>query len=188
MKTGLKRRSNAASFSTCLRYSSSVVAPIQCNSPRASAGFNSWPAPTAPSPWPAPTIVWSSSIKRIMRPSLEATSRRTALSLSSNSPRNFAPASNAPTSSAMIREVRIDSGQSPFMMRCASPSAIAVLPTPGSPISTGLFFVLLDKTCMHLRISSSRPMTGSSFPLAASSFRSFPYFLSASYVLSAPGS
>ena len=26
-------------------------------------------------------------------------------------------------------------------MRCARPSAMAVLPTPGSPISTGLFFL-----------------------------------------------
>ena len=32
-----------------------------------------------------------------------------------------------------------DSGTSPLTMRRASPSAIAVLPTPGSPISTGLF-------------------------------------------------
>ena len=37
--TGWKRRASAASFSTCLRYSSSVVAPTQCSSPRASAGF-----------------------------------------------------------------------------------------------------------------------------------------------------
>src|SRR5579864_8789653 len=34
-KTGWKRRASAASFSMCLRYSSSVVAPTQCNSPRA---------------------------------------------------------------------------------------------------------------------------------------------------------
>ena len=38
-KIGWKRRASAASFSTCLRYSSSVVAPTQCSSPRASAGF-----------------------------------------------------------------------------------------------------------------------------------------------------
>ncbi len=37
--TGWKRRSRAASFSMCLRYSSSVVAPMQCSSPRASMGF-----------------------------------------------------------------------------------------------------------------------------------------------------
>ena len=38
-KTGWKRRSSAASFSMCLRYSSSVVAPIARSSPRASIGF-----------------------------------------------------------------------------------------------------------------------------------------------------
>ena len=38
------------------------------------------------------------------------------------------------------------------------------LPTPGSPISTGLFFVRRERTCTTRRISSSRPMTGSSFP------------------------
>jgi hypothetical protein len=38
--TGWKRRSSAASFSMCLRYSSSVVAPTQCSSPRASAGLS----------------------------------------------------------------------------------------------------------------------------------------------------
>lgn len=30
---------------------------------------------------------------------------------------------------------------SPLIIRCAKPSTIAVLPTPGSPISTGLFLV-----------------------------------------------
>jgi hypothetical protein len=39
-KTGWKRRSSAASFSIYLRYSSSVVAPMQCSSPRASAGLS----------------------------------------------------------------------------------------------------------------------------------------------------
>ena len=38
--TGWKRRARAASFSMCLRYSSSVVAPTQCSSPRASAGLS----------------------------------------------------------------------------------------------------------------------------------------------------
>ena len=51
-------------------------------------------------------------------------------------------------------------------MRCASPSTIAVLPTPGSPISTGLFFVRRLSTWMTRRISSSRPITGSSLPAA----------------------
>jgi hypothetical protein len=38
-------------------------------------------------------------------------------------------------------------GTSLFTMRCARPSAIAVLPTPGSPTSTGLFFVRLCVMC-----------------------------------------
>jgi len=59
------------------------------------------------------------------------------------------------------------------------PSAIAVFPTPGSPIITGLFFVLLHNIWMQRLISSSRPMTGSSFPRLAISVKSFPYFSSA---------
>src|SRR5271167_1776170 len=59
-------------------------------------------------------------------------------------------------------------------MRRARPSTMAVLPTPGSPISTGLFFVRLDSTWMTRRISSSRPITGSSFPCSAISVRSRP--------------
>ena len=53
-RIGWKRRSRAASFSTCLRYSSSVVAPMQRNSPRASAGLMRLPAEMAPSAAPAP--------------------------------------------------------------------------------------------------------------------------------------
>ena len=44
---------------------------------------------------------------------------------------------------------------------------MAVLPTPGSPISTGLFLVRRASTWMVRRISSSRPMTGSSLPSRA---------------------
>ena len=44
-------------------------------------------------------------------------------------------------SSAQTRRSFSPSGTSPATIRCASPSTIAVLPTPGSPISTGLFFV-----------------------------------------------
>ena len=60
---------------------------------------------------------------------------------SSNSPRYFEPAIRAPMSSATTRRSRSDSGMSPETIRWARPSAMAVLPTPGSPISTGLFFV-----------------------------------------------
>ncbi len=64
-------------------------------------------------------------------------------------------------------------------MRCARPSTTAVFPTPGSPIRTGLFFVRRARICMTRRISSSRPITGSSLPRRASSIRSRPYCSSA---------
>jgi hypothetical protein len=68
-KTGWKRRASAASFSICLRYSSSVVAPTQCKSPRASAGFSRLDASIAPSALPAPTSVCISSMNRMISPS-----------------------------------------------------------------------------------------------------------------------
>src|SRR6218665_3644098 len=49
------------------------------------------------------------------------------------------------------------------------PSAIAVLPTPGSPTRIGLFFVRRERICRVRLISSSRPITGSSLPCLASS-------------------
>ena len=163
----------------CLRYSSSVVAPTARSSPRASIGLSRFAASTEPSAEPAPTIVCSSSMKRTIVPSESAISLRTALSRSSNSPRYFAPAISAPTSSATTRRSRRPSGTSPETIRCASPSAMAVLPTPGSPISTGLFFVRRLSTWITRRISSSRPMTGSSLPSCAAAVRSRPYLSSA---------
>ena len=79
----------------------------------------------------------------------------------------------------MVRS-RWPSGTSPLTMRCARPSTIAVLPTPGSPISTGLFLDLRDRICTTRRISASRPMTGSSRPARAAATRSWPYFVKAS--------
>ncbi len=177
--TGAKRRSSAASFSMCFRYSSSVVAPIQRSSPRASIGLSRFAASTAPSAAPAPTIVCNSSMKSTIRPSLERISVSTAFRRSSNSPRYFEPASSEPMSSAQTRRSFNPSGTSPATIRCASPSAIAVLPTPGSPISTGLFFVRRERIWITRRISSSRPITGSSFPASAASVRSRPNFSSA---------
>ena len=178
--TGWNLLSKAASFSIYWRYSLRVVAPIQCSSPRASIGLSRLPASIEPSVLPAPTMVCSSSIKRMILPSLFLISLKTAFSLSSNSPRNLAPAISAPISNEkMVLSFRL-AGTSPRTIRSASPSAIAVLPTPGSPISTGLFLVLRDRIMMTFLISSSRPMTGSSFLFLASSTRSCPYFLSTS--------
>ena len=115
-------------------------------------------------------------------PSASVISLSTALSRSSNSPRYFAPGDHR---ADVERDERAcscrPSGTSPSTMRRARPSTIAVLPTPGSPMSTGLFLVRRDSTWMTRRISSSRPMTGSSLPWRAASVRSRPYFSSAWY-------
>jgi len=144
-------------------YSSSVVAPMVRSSPRASIGLSMFPASTAPSADPAPTTVCSSSMKRTTSPR-SAISRSTAFSRSSNSPLNFAPAISDPMSNDTTDLLLSPSGTSPRTMRSANPSAIAVLPTPGSPISTGLFLVRRESICIIRRISSSRPITGSNLP------------------------
>mmetsp|Transcript_47841 Transcript_47841/g.113903 ORF Transcript_47841/g.113903 Transcript_47841/m.113903 type:complete len:246 (+) Transcript_47841:1892-2629(+) len=177
-------RSRAGSFSMYLRYSSSVVAPMHRSSPRASIGFRRLPASIAPSVLPAPMRVWISSRKRTIPESAAFTSLITAFRRSSKSPRNLAPATSAPRSSEnTLRPWRL-AGTSLATMRWASPSATAVLPTPASPSSTGLFLVRRERIWIVRRISSSRPITGSSRPALASSVRSRPYLLSASYVAS----
>ena len=98
-----------------------------------------------------------------MFPSLFFTSSRTAFNLSSNSPLYLAPATRAPKSRANIFLSFSPSGTSPRTIRCANPSTAAVLPTPGSPINTGLFFVLRESILITFLISLSRPITGSSF-------------------------
>ena len=64
------------------------------------------------------------------------------------------------------------SGTSPAAILSARPSAMAVLPTPGSPMSTGLFFVRRVKMRSARAISSSRPITGSSLPSRAIAVKS----------------
>ncbi len=168
-------RSSAASFSMYCRYSSSVVAPMSRSSPRASMGLIMLPASIAPSaPPPAPTMVCSSSTKVMISPSASEISFRTAFNRSSNSPRYLAPATIDPMSRPMTRLPCSPSGTSPSTMRWARPSTIAVLPTPGSPMRTGLFLVRRDSTWMIRRISSSRPMTGSMRPWRARAVRSRP--------------
>ncbi len=154
---------------------------MQCSSPRASIGFKRLPRPWRPRLAGADNVMHLST-KRMIRPSDLAISLRTALSRSSNSPRYFAPAISAPISRANIVLSFSVSGTSPFQMRCASPSTTAVLPTPGSPMSAGLFFVFRQRIVITRRISWSRPITGSSLPFFAASTRSVPYLRSASYV------
>ncbi len=172
--TSWKRRCNAASFSMYLRYSSSVVAPMHCNSPRDSAGLRILAASTAPSAAPAPTSVCTSSMK-MMQSWLERISSMIFLRRSSNSPRYFVPATSEPTSSVSRRLPASVSGTSPAMIFCASPSTMAVLPTPGSPISAGLFFWRRERIWMTRSISCSRPIDRVELALArACDVRSMP--------------
>ena len=174
--TGWKRLSNAGSFSMYFLYSLIVVAPIVLKTPRANIGFSKLPASIEPSVEPAPTTVCNSSMNMTISPFEASTSFNTAFKRSSNSPLNFAPATNAPKSRDInLTSLRL-SGTSPLIIRWANPSTIAVLPTPGSPISTGLFFVRLFNTWIILLTSSSLPITGSSFPFLAKSVRSVEYF------------
>ena len=172
--TGWNLRSSAGSFSIYLRYSSSVVAPITRISPRASAGLSMFDASIAPSEPPAPTIVCSSSMNRITLP-LFCSSAMMFLNRSSNSPRYLLPATTDAISSETTRFPHSICGIVPSATRCASPSTIADLPTPGSPMSTGLFFVRRMRICVIRSISFSRPITGSSSPCAAARVRSRPY-------------
>ena len=98
----------------------------------------------APSAAPAPISVWTSSITSMILFAVR-TSSIIFFRRSSNSPRYLVPAINKPISRATTRLSSSVSGISLFTIRWAKPSAMAVLPTPGSPIRTGLFFVRLPK-------------------------------------------
>ncbi len=165
------RRSRAPSFSMYLRYSLSVEAPTHWSSPRASAGLSMLEASMAPSAAPAPTSVCSSSMNSTIC-LFWAISFMTALSRSSNWPRYLVPAMTAAMSSESTRWSLRTSGQSPLAIMSARPSTMAVLPTPGSPMSTGLFFLRRARISMTRSISLARPIVGSSCPSAASCVRS----------------
>ena len=157
----------------CWRYSSKVVAPIHCNSPRANAGLKMLLASRLPLAPPAPTIVCISSINKITS-LFFSSSFIMAFMRSSNWPRYFVPATNA----ARSRLTTLLSNKILLTFLCtirnAKPSTIAVLPTPGSPINMGLFFFLRESICDTLSISFSRPTIGSSEPLSARRVISLP--------------
>ena len=93
----------------------------------------------------------------------------------SKSPRYFVPASIEPKSRAYSGESCKILGTLFSEILMAKPSAIAVLPTPGSPTKRGLFFFRLHRVCTTLSISSSRPITGSIFPSFATTTKSIAY-------------
>ena len=114
------------------------------------------------------------------------TSFMTALMRSSNCPRYLVPATIMARSNTTIRFSQRISGTLPLITRCANPSTMAVLPTPASPSSTGLFLVRRQSTWMARSISRSRPITGSSLFCFASSVRSRPKLSSAGVLLLPP--
>merc|ERR1719329_1368298 len=102
------------------------------------------------------------------------TSSMSFLRRSSNSPRYLVPATSKPISSVIIRLESRVSGTSLAAIFCARPSAMADLPTPGSPIKHGLFLVRRPRICVTRTISFARPMHGSSLPSSAFLVRSLP--------------
>ena len=124
-----------------------------------------------PSADPAPTSVCSSSMNT-MYCGLSISSRMICFRRSSNWPRYLVPATIKLMSSDRMRLLSRNEGTSPRTIRWARPSTIAVLPTPGSPMSTGLFLVRRQRICTTRSISPSRPISGSSRSFDASSVRS----------------
>ena len=179
-------RSKAASFSIYFRYSARVVAPMQCSWPLANIGFSRFAASMPPSPLdPAPISRWISSTKSTIISFESSISLSTPFIRSSNSPRYLLPATREPTSSERSLHAARLAGTSALTIREARPSTTVVFPTPGSPIRTGLFFVLRERIRMTRLISSSRPMTGSILPSRASAVISTVNFLRFSFSSSA---
>ena len=170
--TGWKRRVRAGSFSKYWRYSDQVVAAMVLSVPRASAGFRRFAASPVPACPPAPISVCASSMNRITGVGEDCTSSITERRRCSNSPFIEAPACIRPISSAQTFTPLSGGGTSPAATRCAKPSAIAVLPTPASPVRIGLFWRRRISTSMTWRISSSRPRIGSMPPARALAVRS----------------
>ena len=168
-----KRRASAPSFSIYWRYSSRVVAPIHWISPRANAGLNILEASSEPDAPPAPTMVWSSSMNKITSGDF-SNSFITAFIRSSNWPRYFVPATNEAKSSVTTRFPNNTRDTFFWTIRKARPSAMAVLPTPGSPMRTGLFFLRRLKIWATRSISFSLPTMGSSLPTSAILVKSRP--------------
>src|SRR5438128_2278337 len=65
-------------------------------------------------------------------------------------------------------------GTSAAAMRCASPSTMAVFPTPALPINAGLFLLWRSRMSTARAISASRQRTGSRSPRRAWAVRSTP--------------
>ncbi len=171
--TGWNRRSSAASDSMYLRYSSNVVAPMHCKSPRASSGLIIELKSSEPSAAPAPTSVCNSSMKRI-------TSRAAAPDFV----QNLLDAAFEFAAVLRARDERTEREREHAFVaqrlrnvarrRCVAPnlrrsrSCRRRVPRPTRDCSC----CAARESKRRVRLPSSRPMTGSSLPLRARSVRS----------------
>ena len=123
-------------------------------------------ASSDPEAFPAPIKVCNSSMNKIISV-LTFNSSRIAIIRSSNWPLYLVPATtDAKSNEYNFLPIKV-LGALPSLIFNAKPSMIEVLPTPGSPIKTGLFFFLLLNIWATLWISSSLPITGSILPSSA---------------------
>ena len=120
---------------------------------------------------PAPIIVCISSINTIIS-GCSFNSLSKAFIRSSNCPRYLVPATIDAISSATIFLLNSTGDVFRCTISCARFSTMALLPTPGSPISIGLFFFLRQRISARRRISRSLPTTGSSNPSLAALVKS----------------
>ena len=118
-------------------------------------------------------MVWISSMNKITS-GVFSSSLITAFIRSSNWPRYFVPATKEAKSSVTTRLLNNTRLTFFWIIRKAKPSAMAVLPTPGSPISIGLFFFLRERIWATRSISFSRPTIGSNLPSSAIRVKSRP--------------
>ena len=107
----------------------------------------------------------------------------TAFMRSSNCPRYLVPATKEATSNVTILLLNRTRLTFFSMIRNAKPSAIALLPTPGSPMRIGLFFLRRDKICETRSISFCRPTIASRRPSSAILVRSRPKLSSTGVLL-----
>ena len=162
---------SARSFSKCLRYSSQVVLATTLMLPLLRAGFIMLERSLALLPAdPAPEIMCASSMNKTVLPFL-LSPFRTILKRSSKSPRYLLPANIALISKLNTLYSFKKSGTAPLTILKASPSAIAVLPTPGSPTRITLFLLRRPSASAIFSNSSIRPITGSILFLATCSFK-----------------
>ncbi len=160
------RRASARSFSMCLN-SSNVVDPMTRRSPAVRIGLiivaRSIVPPVVA---PAPTVEWISSMNRIARGRAASASHDGLEALLEVAAEPRAGKQRARVEREHLGAAAGSRARRPAAAAMASPSAMAVLPTPASPTNTGLFLRRRQRTSIVRCSSVVRPISGSSRPCA----------------------